>query len=190
MVKAVIFDCFGVIISDSLTVMVDELSRTKPEQAKEIREMMRACNQGLLDSETVNKHIAEVLGLDYQSYRQKVREGEMKDPRVLRLIKELRGKYKSAMLSNITVSGMERRFSEAERAEYFDEMVVSAAIGHVKPDPEAYEITAEKLGVEPSECVFIDDKESFCQAAEAVGMKSVWYREFEQARADLEKLLA
>jgi hypothetical protein len=50
MVKAVIFDCFGVIISDSLTVMVDELSRTKPEQAKEIREMMRACNQGLLDS--------------------------------------------------------------------------------------------------------------------------------------------
>jgi putative hydrolase of the HAD superfamily len=69
-------------------------------------------------------------------------------------------------------------------------MVVSAAIGHVKPDPEAYEITAEKLGVEPSECVFIDDKESFCQAAEAVGMKSVWYREFEQARADLEKLLA
>jgi putative hydrolase of the HAD superfamily len=151
--------------------------------------MMRACNKGLLDSETVNQHIAEVLGLDYEAYRQKVRDGEAKDSRVLSLIKELRGSYKTAMLSNITISGMERRFSEAERAEYFDQIVVSAAIGHVKPDPEAYEITAEKLGVEPDECVFIDDKQSFCEAAEAVGMRSVWYRDFEQAKADLEKTL-
>jgi epoxide hydrolase-like predicted phosphatase len=190
MIKAVIFDCFGVIVSDSLTVMIDELSSSRPDEARDIREMMRACNQGLLDSETVNKHIADVLGLDYETYRQKVRDGELKDARVLNLIKELRKSYKTAMLSNITVSGMERRFSEAERAEYFDEIVVSAAIGYLKPDPEAYTITAEKLGVKPEECVFIDDKDAFCEAARVVGMQAVWYRDFETAKADLEKILA
>lgn len=190
MIRAVIFDCFGVIISDSLTVIVEELSQTNPEGAEEIRDLVRASNKGLLDSEESNRRIAEILGLEFEAYRQKVRDGELKDPRVMALIKQLRQTYKTGLLSNINVAGMERRFSEAERAEYFDVMVASAGIGYAKPEPEAYEITAEKLGVQTDECVFIDDKELFCEAARDVGMQAVWYQSFEQAKVDLEKILA
>jgi putative hydrolase of the HAD superfamily len=94
------------------------------------------------------------------------------------------------MLSNINVPGLMRRFSEAEREEYFDVIVVSAEIGFAKPEAQAYEITADRLGVRLDECVFIDDREDFCEAARGVGMQAVFYQSFDQAKADLERILA
>lgn len=189
MIEAVIFDCFGVIITDALHIIVDEINQQDPEGAKEIRDLVRAANKGIIDPDESNTRIAEILGLPVDDYRQKVREGEVKDRRVMDLIMELRKSYKIGMLSNINGPGLLRRFDETERREYFDVMVASADIGFAKPEPEAYEIVADRLGVRYENCVFIDDKEEFCEAARAVGMKSVVFQNFEQARADLEKLL-
>jgi putative hydrolase of the HAD superfamily len=93
------------------------------------------------------------------------------------------------MLSNITVQGIERRFPDDELGKYFDEIVISSEIGYAKPDREAYEITAERLGVKPEECIFTDDRIDFCVAAEAVGMKAIEFRNFEQFKLNLETLL-
>jgi HAD superfamily hydrolase (TIGR01509 family) len=60
----------------------------------------------------------------------------------------------------------------------------------MKPDPEIYIMTAEKLGVEPSECIFTDDSPRYCEAAEAVGMKAVHYRTLDQFKRELEQLLS
>jgi putative hydrolase of the HAD superfamily len=190
MIRAVIFDCFGVIISDALSVIVDELGSRNPAGADEVRSLVRASNKGIIDPNESNKRIADILGVELEEYRQQVRDGEVKDMRVLNLIKDLRTKYKTAMLSNINVPGLMRRFSEAEREEYFDVIVVSAEIGFAKPEAQAYEITADRLGVRLDECVFIDDREDFCEAARGVGMQAVFYQSFDQAKADLERILA
>jgi putative hydrolase of the HAD superfamily len=190
MIRAVIFYCFGVIISDALSVIVDELGSRNPAGADEVRSLVRASNKGIIDPNESNKRIADILGVELEEYRQQVRDGEVKDMRVLNLIKDLRTKYKTAMLSNINVPGLMRRFSEAEREEYFDVIVVSAEIGFAKPEAQAYEITADRLGVRLDECVFIDDREDFCEAARGVGMQAVFYQSFDQAKADLERILA
>jgi putative hydrolase of the HAD superfamily len=190
MIRAVIFDCFGVIISDALSVIVDELGSRNPAGADEVRSLVRASNKGIIDPNESNKRIADILGVELEEYRQQVRDGEVKDMRVLNLIKNLRTKYKTAMLSNINVPGLMRRFSEAEREEYFDVIVVSAEIGFAKPEAQAYEITADRLAVRLDECVFIDDREDFCEAARGVGMQAVFYQSFDQAKADLERILA
>lgn len=190
MIRAVIFDCFGVIITDSLHVIVGELAQSNPEGADEIRDLVRAANKGIIDPSESNARVAEILGMDIEEYRQKVRDGETKDQRVMDLIKELRGTYKTGLLSNINGPGLVRRFTNAEREEYFDAMIASADIGFAKPEPEAYEIAAEQLDVRLEECVFIDDREEFCEAARAVGMKSVHFKSFAQAKADLEEVLA
>ena len=41
-----------------------------------------------------------------------------------------------------------------------------------KPELEAYEYVADKLGVRLDECVFTDDRELFCEAARACGMQA------------------
>ncbi|MFK7985138.1 MAG: HAD family hydrolase [Sandaracinaceae bacterium] len=50
---------------------------------------------------------------------------------------------------------------------------VSCDTGVRKPDPEAYLGPARALGLPPSACLFVDDRESNCEAARAVGMRAV-----------------
>ncbi len=75
-------------------------------------------------------------------------------------------------------------------AKHFDTVVVSGEIGYAKPEPEAYEITADRLGVRLDACVFTDDREHFCEAARAVGMQAIHYQNVDQFRQDLEGVLS
>jgi FMN hydrolase / 5-amino-6-(5-phospho-D-ribitylamino)uracil phosphatase len=50
---------------------------------------------------------------------------------------------------------------------------VSCRTGYRKPDPEAYRHACRALGVEPSACLFVDDRESNCAAAREQGMDAV-----------------
>jgi putative hydrolase of the HAD superfamily len=67
--------------------------------------------------------------------------------------------------------------------EIFEVVVDSAFVGCRKPDPEIYEIVLERLGVAPGDCLFVDDVEANCEAAGALGMTAVHFRDNEQAIA-------
>jgi epoxide hydrolase-like predicted phosphatase len=71
----------------------------------------------------------------------------------------------------------------------FDAVVISAEVGLHKPQPEIYLLAAERLGVAPDDCVFVDDLRENCAGAEAVGMTTVLHREAEQTIALVEELL-
>lgn len=55
----------------------------------------------------------------------------------------------------------------------FDELVDGRRDGVMKPDPGAYRLIAERLGVAPEDCVFVDDQPVNLAGADAVGMRSV-----------------
>jgi epoxide hydrolase-like predicted phosphatase len=59
----------------------------------------------------------------------------------------------------------------------FDEMVISGQVGLRKPHPEVFGLAARGLGLEPPECVFVDDLRSNVEAAEAAGMRGVVHQE-------------
>ncbi|MGZ5360642.1 MAG: HAD family hydrolase [Solirubrobacterales bacterium] len=70
--------------------------------------------------------------------------------------------------------------------EIFELVVDSAFVGMRKPDHEIYELTLERLDGIPAEaCLFIDDIAVNCEAARAVGMAAVHYREPNQAIAEV-----
>ena len=56
---------------------------------------------------------------------------------------------------------------------YLDHAFVSHDMGVRKPAPQAYVIPAETLGVRPSDCIFVDDREANCAGARGVGMRAV-----------------
>jgi putative hydrolase of the HAD superfamily len=92
------------------------------------------------------------------------------------LARGLRPAYRVSMLSN--ADGMLRRRLEEEHAilSLFDDIVCSAEVGLAKPDPAVYRLAADRLGVPPARCVFIDDHEPNVAAAATVGMTAVLYR--------------
>jgi len=55
----------------------------------------------------------------------------------------------------------------------FDITVFADMVRNKKPDPEIYLTAAEMIGVQPSECLVIEDAPSGLQAAGAAGMKSL-----------------
>jgi len=68
-------------------------------------------------------------------------------------------------------------------------VVASADIGFAKPEAEAYQITADRLGVRYDECVMIDDREDYCQGAIAAGMHAILYKSLVQLQRDLDRVL-
>jgi putative hydrolase of the HAD superfamily len=55
-------------------------------------------------------------------------------------------------------------------AALIDEAVFSCSVGVMKPDHRIYEIAADRLGVEPGRCLFIDDRSEFVDGARKAGM--------------------
>jgi FMN phosphatase YigB (HAD superfamily) len=58
-----------------------------------------------------------------------------------------------------------------------------------KPEPEIFHLGAERIGVAPEDCVFVDDLRENCAGAEAVGMKAILHRGPEGTLPQLEELL-
>ena len=70
---------------------------------------------------------------------------------------------------------------------FFDTVVCAEDITRSKPDPEIFLKAAQRLGVEPSECVVIEDAKFGVEAAKKAGMKAVGYRNPSSGNQDLSK---
>lgn len=71
----------------------------------------------------------------------------------------------------------------------FDVVVISAEVGMRKPEERIFRHTAALLGLEPQECVFIDDVAANIAAAQAIGLIGVHHREPGPTAARLTELL-
>ncbi len=91
------------------------------------------------------------------------------------LVRALRPSYRVGVLSNAEVS-FRQRLRELGLADLFDDVVCSAEVGVAKPELAIYRLAAERLGLEPETCVFIDDSEPNVAAAREVGMRGILLR--------------
>lgn len=67
----------------------------------------------------------------------------------------------------------------------FDQVIISGEVGFRKPDPEIFQLAAERAGVDPSGCVFVDDLPLNCEGARAVGMEAIHHTDPESTLAAL-----
>jgi epoxide hydrolase-like predicted phosphatase len=74
--------------------------------------------------------------------------------------------------------------------ELFEAVVDSSHVGMRKPDREIYELTCERMGITPSETVFVDDNLDNVAAARTFGMEAVHFgHDPWAALADLDAVL-
>ena len=190
MIKAIIFDCFGVLLGNAYKLHLDEVEREDPERAKEIRSINHASDMGILTREETADAISSLFGMDAEEFLEEQNKLEVPNQKLLEYIMTLKSQYKVGLLSNI--NSRERlsiRFEPGQLDAHFDTIVASGDEGYVKPQAEIFYIAATRLGVEPSECVFIDDIAEFCQGAREVGMQAIQFINTEQAITDLNALI-
>lgn len=111
--------------------------------------------------------------------------------RMINYMRDLRERgYHLAICTNNVREWEARWRSMLPVDEIFEVVVDSAFVGVRKPDPEIYQLTLERLGVPASAALFVDDVEVNCDAARETGMRTVRFRDTEQALAEIEAVLS
>jgi epoxide hydrolase-like predicted phosphatase len=82
-----------------------------------------------------------------------------------------------------------RRYPRDVIAELFDGVVISGDEGFRKPDSRMYELGASRIGVAPSDCIFVDDLEFNLDPARELGMAVVHHTAAADTLAELDRLL-
>ena len=120
-------------------------------------------------------------------------------PTMVEALRRCSAVFKTAMLTNnftppgdetatqAMVDGEGRSLEEIHAL--FDEIIESSVVGVRKPEPRFYEIACERLGVEPTECVFLDDLGINLKPARAMGMQTIKVVEPDTALAELEGIV-
>lgn len=96
--------------------------------------------------------------------------------------------YKIAILSDQWVFSKKALINE-KLLKKFNAVVVSSDIGIRKPNPEIYKLTLKKLGVNPEESIFIDNRKWNLKPAKKLGMKTILFKNNKQAIRETERLL-
>jgi putative hydrolase of the HAD superfamily len=102
----------------------------------------------------------------------------------------LRPRYRTGILSNSFVGAREREQRAYGFEDLCDVVVYSHEEGVAKPDPAFYAIVCDRLGVQPTRAVFLDDQPRCVEGARRVGMAAIQYVDNDQAIRQLETVLA
>lgn len=187
MIKAVIFDCFGVLVQGTLEAFHDQHNFTY-EQRSRARELEQASSRGYLSYEDHLEALSEIAGITVEQTKKEVEDNPPNEKLLDFIEKDLKQHYKIGFLSNASSNWLDELFTP-EQQSLFDDVVLSYQVNMAKPDVRIFELTASNLMVELDECIFIDDIERYCEAAEEVGMKSICYKNFAQFERDIINLL-
>ncbi len=178
MIKAILFDMNGVIISDE---SIHESAFKKTVESFEINltheDYLNLCagKTDRLGYQNIAEHFGKTLPieqlliekaklyLEIFPTQKKACEG------VIDLIKELANHYILAVSSGATKKEIELVLKEFELAKYFKTIISADDVRHSKPHPEPYLITCKQLQLKPEECIVIEDSQSGVTSAKAAG---------------------
>ncbi|XP_077811274.1 acyl-CoA dehydrogenase family member 10 isoform X5 [Macaca mulatta] len=110
-------------------------------------------------------------------------------PVMTEAITQIRAKgLQTAVLSNNFYLPNQKSFLPLDRKQ-FDVVVESCVEGICKPDPRIYKLCLERLGLQPSESIFLDDLGPNVKAAASLGIHTIKVNDPETAVKELEALL-
>jgi putative hydrolase of the HAD superfamily len=159
---------------------IKNLFRTDPEALAELRSL----ETGELSEAQFEASFGRRLGLSNpDGLIDSLFEGMRPLGPMVDAVRQIRsGGLRTGLVSN---SWSTAHYDRELLADLFDDVVISAEVGLHKPQPEIYRLAAERIGVEPAACVFVDDLRENCEGAEAVGMTAVRHRDASETIARL-----
>lgn len=184
MIKAIIFDFYGVIRTDEYHNWL----RHHRVNANETRSSNNDLGLGKISVDQFFSELSRISGIDAAKIKEEFHSNSSLNEGLLTLILKLKDKYKLAILSNASSSYIRDVLKNAGLYDLFDEVIISSEVGYLKPSPEIFNHTLDKLAVKPEETVFIDDNQRFVEAASEIGINSICYTDLESFRIKLKQI--
>lgn len=193
MIKAIIFDYGGVILSKDASVHVTrDLSETLGITEQEAHVFYEADEANLSEGRITGvKFIQKILdGLMQKGdanflFNKWVEISAVKESDInwdlLDLIKKLKENYKLYLFTD----SIDAHVLRYKGTEVFDHVFKSYEEGYKKPDPKSYQNILSKIGLDASEVIFIDDRLNNIREGEKLGIKGIVFENNEKLKNDL-----
>ena len=156
MIKAIVFDCFGVLASDGWLPFKVRYFEDNQELSLQATLLNKAVDSGQASFDEFVREVASMAGVSEELARQQI-EHNIPDEKLFAYIEELKQQYLIGLLSNAGDNWLDSIFTP-EQVSLFNAVALSYEIGAIKPDVRAYEAIVDRLRVAPSECIFVDDQ--------------------------------
>jgi putative hydrolase of the HAD superfamily len=152
-----------------------ETVRDRFRSDPEARDLLAALETGALATPEFEPRFAALLEVESERLVDRLFGGMEPDEAMIDGVRAARGAgVRTAMLSNSW--GDATHYDRPLLEELFDGWVISSEVGLRKPDPAIYELAAARIGLEPGECVYVDDLPGNLKPARALGMATVLHR--------------
>ena len=172
--KAVILDMYGVILKETGDGFVPYVQMTFPKlQPQDIYETWNRADIGEISS----LEVWRTLG--YQGNLEEIEKDYLDTIEIneefYEFAEKIKEHFKLALISNDSSRWSKYLREKFDINKYFDVISVSGDLKMKKPDERIFNLTLEKLGLEASECIYVDDRRYNLKAANAVGMNTVLF---------------
>jgi len=194
--KTIFFDWGGVVADDPgddfLTKLLQDVGASTVQIQEIFQLYMKRFMRGEISEAEYWNELRTNYGFDIQesiSDEFKKWSGLVANEDVLALVDEAKAKgWQTAILSNV-IEPTYNVLKDAGFYDKFDFVIASCKEGLAKPELEVYKLALERLNTTPSESVFIDDKQSNLDPAEALGFKVILAENPEQVIRDVREAL-
>lgn len=187
MIRAVIFDFFGVIRTDSYKTWIKKRGY---EDGGKLLEASERHDRGEYSEQAFFQALAMASDETVDQVMYELETGNELNEELINYIATLHDHYKVALLSNASSTYLRGELKKYDLEDYFDEIVVSSEVALIKPDPRIFEYLLEKLHVQPNECIFIDDTLRNVTAAIDIDIHGIAFSDVPTLKNEIEKLIA
>jgi beta-phosphoglucomutase len=131
--------------------------------------------RGLLGEDLSDEYIARVSLAKEEGYRNLIRtKGLELLPGARYWLERLKAEgWLQALGTSAPRGNIDAAFAALGIREYFDVAISSEEVRAGKPEPDVFLTAAAKLGVEPRDCIVVEDAPAGVEAARRAGMKSI-----------------
>ena len=195
--QAVIFDMDGVIIdSEPIHLEVDIQTMkdlgcniSKEELNKYVGTTSEYMFSDIKNRYKINKSVEDIISYRAEIAKERIIKADLEPIEGIReLLNELKNKsIPAAIASSSPRDFIEVVVSKFGIKDYFSYIVSGEEVENGKPAPDVYIETAKKLGVQPKECIVIEDSKNGVLAAKAAGMKCIGFQNVNSGNQDLSK---
>jgi len=197
-ITAIIFDLGGVLLRTADFSPREQLAARLGMNRHELEEFIfggESGNQAQRGAITVKEHwenLRQQLNYSPQDFKALLDEffaQDRLDQELIAYVRWLHKTFNTALLTNAWDDLRNFITEKWHLEDAFNTIIISAEVKLAKPDPRIFRLILERLEVEASQAIFIDDMQRNVEGAEAVGLHGIQFQTPQQMRFDLEQLL-
>lgn len=193
--KVIIFDLGNTLIRFDHSISAKRIGNLFGIDSEKVRslffdsQLTRDFEKGLISSKVFYSGVTDFLNIKipYNDFVSIWNDIFWEDKESCDIARQLKSKYRLFLLSNVNRLHFDYIEKKFDIIKIFDEVILSFAVGAMKPERKIFEDAVKKAGGDKAGVLYIDDRDDLIKEASKFGIESIRYEGAKKLREDLKE---